>query len=60
MNQESEESSGHGGVTWVALIVLIPVLYVLSVGPVILVLEKTSKSHPPIFIQFYAPCDLAL
>jgi hypothetical protein len=55
MSQEREQPSGHGGVTWVVLIVLILVLYVLSVGPVAAVCKATGKPPPSELRQFYYP-----
>lgn len=60
MNQENEESSKHGRTTWLALVVLVPFVYVLSVGPVIKILSSTG--HPAAserFIEtFYYPLIL--
>lgn len=46
VNRESEEQSGIGGLAWVAVIVLLPVLYVLSIGLVVVILNKSATPTP--------------
>lgn len=55
MNQENEEQSGHGGLVWIALIVLLPVLYVLSIGPVAASFKMMGNPPPSYLMQFYVP-----
>ncbi len=55
MNQESEEQSGSGGLAWVAVIVLLPVLYVLSIGPVAATFYRIGKTPPSYVLLFYDP-----
>jgi hypothetical protein len=60
MNQENEKSSGHGRTTWLTLVGLVPLVYVLSVGPVLKVLEGTGRyAASQRFIEtFYYPVIL--
>jgi hypothetical protein len=53
MSQEGEEGSGRGGLTWVWVLVFVPVLYVLSIGPVIAITQ--NKPAYSFVRNFYAP-----
>ncbi len=55
MNQSPESEASHGGWLWIALVLLLPVFYVLSIGPV----GAYTKNKPPSTLnaarKFYAP-----
>lgn len=52
---ESSPSRGSGVVPLVlAILVLVPILYVLSIGPVVAVLKKTGTGEEAVLV-FYAP-----
>lgn len=55
VNRESEEQSGSGGLVWIAVIILLPVLYVLSIGPVAVIVDKTGIMPPSNIRRFYHP-----
>jgi len=60
MNQENDESPRHSRTTWLSLVVFIPFIYVLSVGPVLKVLESAGhNAASQRFIEtFYYPLIL--
>ena len=51
MSQEREQKSGQGRLTWVTIVVIVPVLYVLSIGPV----GSVTKTPTPFLAQLYYP-----
>jgi len=52
---ESSPSRGSGVVPLVlAILILVPIFYVLSVGPVVAIIEKTGRGREAAVI-FYAP-----
>ena len=50
----SEERKRKGGTGILIAVVLIPLLYVLSIGPAVMLVNKTKISSKP-FEVFYAP-----
>jgi hypothetical protein len=54
MDDDLESKSGLGPLTWVSLLVLVPCLYVLSIGPVVAVAGKNRGNAATIRVV-YAP-----
>jgi len=55
MNAASDENSGRGAAIWVALVVAVPFVYTLSVGPVGALTRTMSSSTTQKVRQFYYP-----
>ena len=53
--QEDEQGAGRGGLTWVWVLVCLPVLYVLSIGPVVAVTKNKTVPSTNAIKRFYAP-----
>ncbi len=55
MNQAPEQESRHGSFLCLALVVLLPVFYVLSIGPVGVYIKNKPASTRDAARKFYAP-----
>ena len=58
MSSETTESGGRGsGLGWIILaLVLLPVLYVLSAGPAVAIVDRTGRGEDALEVG-YAPLD---
>ena len=52
--QSGNEAESHTAVWVFSAVILLPILYVLSIGPVIAIAEKFDHPHEP-YQVFYAP-----
>jgi hypothetical protein len=55
MNQAGEQGPGRAGLTWVWVLVCLPLLYVLSMGPVVAVTKNKPVTSLNVIKRFYAP-----
>jgi len=54
MRQHGEKNSGHAGLTWaVTFVAFAPVLYVLSIGPVVAITKSNPRTVATVQAIYY-------